>query len=46
MNSMGLLMLAIYAGIAQVMLVNFLITMMGDSYENVKENSQKVLLVV
>lgn len=37
---MGVLMLAIYAGIAQVMLVNFLITMMGDSYENVKDNSQ------
>jgi len=34
-------MLSIYALIAQIMLVNLLIAMMGDSYSNVKENSGK-----
>jgi len=36
---MGIALLAIYALLAQVMLVNLLIAMMGDTYSNVSDNS-------
>lgn len=35
----GIALLAIYALLAQIMLVNLLIAMMGDTYSNVSENS-------
>jgi len=41
MDTMGLIMLSIYALISQIMLVNLLIAMMGDSYSAVKDNSGK-----
>jgi len=40
-SKMGLVMLSIYALLAQIMLVNLLIAMMGDTYGNVKDNSDK-----
>lgn len=38
---LGIALLAIYALIAQVMLVNLLIAMMGDTYSKVSENSME-----
>jgi len=38
---LGVVILAIYALISQIMLVNLLIAMMGDTYSGVKENSDK-----
>jgi len=37
----GVVFLAVYALVAQIMLVNLLIAMMGDTYSEVKENSDK-----
>lgn len=41
---LGIALVAVYALIAQVMLVNLLIAMMGDTYSNVQANSTRVLL--
>jgi len=38
---LGVIVILIYSLITQVMLVNLLIAMMGDTYSNVKENSDK-----
>ncbi len=38
----GPFLVSIYALIAQIMLVNLLIAMMGDTFQSVKENSDKV----
>lgn len=38
---LGIALLSIYALISQVMLVNLLIAMMGDTYSNVSENSME-----
>jgi len=38
---LGVVLLAIYALISQIMLVNLLIAMMGDTYSDVKDNSDK-----
>jgi len=38
-TNIGIALVAIYALIAQVMLVNLLIAMMGDTYSNVSDNS-------
>lgn len=40
-NGFGLVILAIYALIAQIVLVNLLIAMMGDTFNTVKEDSAK-----
>jgi len=37
----GVVFLALYAMVAQIMLVNLLIAMMGDTYSEVKDNSDK-----
>jgi hypothetical protein len=37
----GVFLISIYALISQIMLVNLLIAMMGDTYSNVKSNSDK-----
>jgi len=41
LDTMGLVMLSIYSLIAQIMLVNLLIAMMGDSYTKVQGNAEK-----
>jgi len=40
-TGIGVILISIYALISQVMLVNLLIAMMGDTYSTVKENADK-----
>jgi hypothetical protein len=40
-TNVGVIVLGLYAFIAQVVLVNLLIAMMGDTYSDVKDNSDK-----
>jgi len=40
-NTFGTILVSVYAIIAQIMLVNLLIAMMGDTFNNVNENADK-----